>query len=150
MKELKGSIRFSRIYTNRGDDYVSFEVEDSLSGIHFLHINLSMENFGKLMSSASFVDVDMEVRGLQNVGKKYESKRGSITISNEEYSRIVDGTRYSEGKKVLGEWLKENAKLDGWHINTYLGSQDSVVGSGDKKTLNFTYFRFVDEENSQS
>jgi hypothetical protein len=48
-------------------------------------------------------------------------------------------------KEALAAWLLANHSREGWHMNTYLGSQGSIqyVGGGKKLKLNIDYYRYV-------
>lgn len=145
-QELDIEIRLSKCTSNRPPyDTMNITVEDKLSGIQFLEVELSIEQFGKLLSGGTFVDAKGEVRGLQNLGKKYEHKRGSVTMPDATYHALVKDTKFSDQKQILGDWLRANAAEEGWHINAYLGSQGSIVNSYETKshTLNFSYYRYV-------
>lgn len=147
-KQLQGSIRFGAV-TNSGDGYVSIELDDEKSGIHFLEIRMSYEDFGKLVGSNASVDCKYTVRGLENIGKQHEHKRGSIKMPADVYKKLTSGVEYDERKEPLVQWLMENAKEDGWRISPYLGSRESIVGSGwdgEPITINFSYYRYVDQK----
>lgn len=150
-KQLEGTIRFARIQSNREDDYIQIEIDDEKSGIAFISVKMSMEQFGKVVAGVSNNKVKMEVRGLDNIGKRHERKPGRFIIPKVAYDRI-DAANRSRGtlQEALGEWLQENAKEDGWKISTYLGSRNSIEPAGDSwldgdKALNFHYYRYVDD-----
>lgn len=141
----KGSIRFGDVHSSRGDGYVSIELDDENSGIAFLQIKLTHEEFGRLVGTNGSVECSYEVRGKEKIGKKHERKNGSIQMSAEEFRRVTDG-KYDTEHKNLVAWLLENAKEEGWEISPYLGSRGSIIGSGhndEPVTLNFHYYRYV-------
>lgn len=145
-QELDLDFRISKCSSNRPPyDTMNIVVEDKLSGIQFLEMELSMEQFGKLLSGGMSVPVKGEVVGLQNIGKKYEQKPGKISMPDAEYNALVKGIGYTGQRKILAEWLKANAAEDGWHISTYLSSQYSIVNDykTNTHTLNFHYYRYV-------
>lgn len=152
-KELQGSIRFGAVSDTRGDGYVSIELEDNNSGIQFLEIKLSHEEFGRLVGTNGSVDCKYTVRGAENIGKVYDHKKGTIKVPADVYRKLTTSVKYDDQKEKLGQWLKQNAKEEGWHISAYLGSRGSIVGSGsdgEPVTLNFTYFRYVDQKQNAS
>jgi hypothetical protein len=68
----------------------------------------------------------------------------------ETYRSLTRGVKWDVQKEVLSRWLKDNAKEEGWHINAYLGSQKSIIGSGYGDVpviLNFHYYRYVESQN---
>jgi hypothetical protein len=141
-KSLPISIRTSRVHTNRGEDYISLRIEEKISGIEFLDAEISFENFAKMLTGSA-VEVDAEFLGLMNLGKKYESVRASVFISEEEYGRVTSGLPYDGVKKALGQWLRDNHSREGWATQTYLSSQSSIKHCDGGYILNYGYSRYV-------
>lgn len=139
------SVRVSKCMNSRGPDTMNLVIEDKVSGIQFLEIEMSMEQFGKLLAGGSLVDMQAELRGLENIGKKREYERASQFITREDYNAITGSLKYDDQKRALGQWLKDNHSRDGWHTETYLGSRDSIRYSNndDGYFLNFAYSRYV-------
>lgn len=145
-KQLDVEVRVGRVRTNRGKDYINLTIEDDTSGIKCFDIELTMEQFA-LMLTGSGAKAKATVCGLQNIGKVYQRESASVKISDEEYMTISAGKSYDEQKPALGEWLKTTHAKEGWHVDAYLGSSDSIgyANKADRsRTLNFD-FRYVDK-----
>lgn len=144
-KIIQTNIRIGRVQCNREDDYVSLELEDETSGICYATIKLSMEKFGQLIAGAGGrVKVEAELRGLNNIGKKYEYKKGSAFITERDFNAVTENVKYEERQKPLVQWLNANHSLEGWFIAPYLGSRDSIQYADGGKVLNFNYYRYVE------
>lgn len=145
VKQQEVRIRAGKVMCSRADDYMKIEIEDPISGIQFIEVDLPFTEFGQMLSGSS-VNVQAELRGLEFVGMKREYEKAKVTISEDDYNKLTRGTKYEEGKNRLSEWLKTNHAREGWMMDTYLGSQTSI--QRDYKTcmyiLNFGYFRYVD------
>lgn len=146
-KILDTSIRLGRVQSNREDDYISLEIEDEASGIHFLEIKLSMEQFGRLVGGTSNVKVKTTLRGLDNIGKKHETRQGAMFIDAIEYDSLVDSVPHHSREKILLKWMNEQPIPEGgWKISPYLGSRESIQFADGGKQINFRYYRYVDIE----
>ena len=138
-------VRFGRVHSNLSDDSMLLTLEDNVSGITFAEVEFSMEEFGNVISGRG-TRVKAELRGLENIGKKYEHKRAKAVLANSEYIKLTSGLSYDEQKKALAEWLKLTQREDDWHVNPYLGSRGSIESDykSNTVTLNFGLFRYVD------
>lgn len=125
----------SRVSCSRGDGYINITLTDESSGIQFVDISMSYAAFGELVTGGSYMLVDAELRGLENVGKKFVHERRSI------YCPLTS----TYPREPLEEWLRENGKEDGWIINPYLGSQGSITRKPNLPgmTLNYQVFKYV-------
>jgi hypothetical protein len=123
--------------------YISVSLKDVNSGIEFLDVEVELADFANMITGLGFIDVKAQVRGLEHVGKIYESQPAQVTILREVYNEIITGP-YEEHKKQLGNFIDVNHSLIGWTNDTYLGSQKSIVHSEDNVTLNFRRFRYVE------
>lgn len=145
---LDASVRIGKVMCSREPDYMTVEIEDALSGIRFLSIDMSMEQFGKVLAGGGSVPVKIEVMGLDNIGKRYEHKPFKFVMTKEDFESIGKGLPYTENKAALAKWVRENVKEEGWYIDAYLGSQGSIhqdYNTG-MVTLNLRAYRFVEVE----
>ena len=124
---MKASVSISK--TN--GDVVRIRLRDKASGIEFAVAEMSVEAFGHAITGLAEQPADIEVRGLQWVGMNRHSERRSIEYTGQRSDR-----------KLMSEWLAENAKEDGWIVDTYLGSQGSVVHLDGKTILNYRVTRY--------
>lgn len=136
---LKGEMTFSRVMCNMEDDYMEITLSDSISGIEFVSVRLSMEQYGKLISGQSYQKVDYELRGAGNIGKVKESEPAQIALPHD---------LYHYNKKPVQDWLEANCQREGWYMDTYLGSQGSVVRSGNTDYANIRYYRYVEPQDA--
>lgn len=151
-RKLKGSIRFGAVSGGYGDGFVSVEIEDEVSGITFLELELSYEQFGRLVGSNGSVDCEFTPRGLGNIGKVREYEKASVTIPTSEYQKIIGRVPYDAQKTALASWLRDNHARDGWYMDTYLGSRGDIEGCHKTKTttLRYGYYRYVDKSKDES
>lgn len=137
MQELEVDVHFSHITSSQGD-YVEVRVTDKASGVGFLEIPLSYQQFGKLVKGCSAESVKAVIRGADVLGKRYVSERRSVTI----LLTAVLGDK----REDYEEWLRKYYKEAGWEVNSYLGTQGSIkrgpYGSG-VVTLNFSVYKYV-------
>lgn len=125
----------SRVSSSRGDGYVNITLTDESSSIQFVDIELSYAAFGELVTGGSYMLLDAELRGLENVGKKFVHERRSI------HCPLQDTYK----REPLQAWLEEHGKEEGWIVNSYLGSQGSVVSKYGTPgcTLHYQVFKYV-------
>ena len=115
---------------------ISIRIGDELSGIEFIDANISLEEFAEAVTGLACRPMTAEVRGLEFVGKKRVTENRSIVCPLDTYD-----------KKVLEQWLVDNAQEEGWMVNTYLGRQSSVCRDEDGKIiLNYSVTKYVDPE----
>jgi hypothetical protein len=111
-------IRTGNVSTTQGDGYISLELTDPVSGIQFVDLQISFEDFGKIVGSGRSAVVAGELRGLQYVGKTRVTERRSILCPPEAVPEFGKTEDYEK-------WLRENAQEEGWLVSSYLGSRDS-------------------------
>jgi len=115
---MKGKISVSRIsYSNRNS--VGIEIKDDNSRIKFLDIEMSCENFGKLLSGMSYIECDFEIKDINKVGMK--------KIVEEMIFEMPDYYEYENRKFIAYNIVKNGieVKNQGWEINDSLNSKDS-------------------------
>ena len=78
--KIKANVSISRRYGARNGDTISISIEDASSGIQFVDIEMTPEDFGLAVTGLSSMPATGEVRGLDNVGKKHESKFVKIDV----------------------------------------------------------------------
>jgi hypothetical protein len=127
-----------------GPEYVTFRVDDRVSGIEFLELRMKLDDFARMLTGLAYNDAEMVTRGLENIGKVREYENAQVFISDKDYNKATAGDYYAR-EKELAKWLNEHHARDGWIIDDYLGSQGSVGYATGGKLLNFGYFRYVDK-----
>jgi hypothetical protein len=126
---MKAKVTISRA----SDDKVRIRIRDEASGIEFAEVSLSIEAYGYVVTGLSEQPADLEVRGLQWVGKKRISEPRRIVCPLDTYN-----------KEALSAWLEENGQEEGWLVSTYLGSQKSVSRTPEGTVLNYSVTKYVD------
>ena len=128
-KVITGEMSCSRNNHNK----INIRVQCSESGANFLSIELTAEEFGKLITGLHMPDLTMEVNHLSRVGKRHVREDRSV-----EYP-YVHRTR-----NEMEVWLMLNCRESGWTLNSTLNSQSSVEYVDGKTILNYSVFKFVD------
>ncbi len=118
--------------TRNSRNEITVEIMDDLSRNRFVTVSMTPEKFAMMVTGLSMVEVNFEVKGLRNVGKKRISERRTITYTGKEYNR-----------KILEAWLMENYQEEGWSLDPYLGSQSSIKYEKDFTILNYSVYKFV-------
>jgi len=126
---MKAKVTISRA----SDDRVRIRIRDEVSGIDFAEVSLTVEAYGYAVTGLSEQPGELEVRGLQWIGKKRITEPRQIVCPLDTYNR-----------DALEAWLQENGKEDGWLVSTYLGSQRSVSRVPEGTLLNYSVTRYVD------
>jgi hypothetical protein len=118
--------------SRNSDDTITFKVIDDASRGQFLELRMTPADLGMALTGLGFVHVNGVVRELHNVGLKKVTERRSKRCPLKSYD-----------KAALRKWLAANCKEDGWAIDDYLGSQNSVAHNNDGScTLNYSVFRY--------
>lgn len=121
-----------------GDDKrkISIQVKDVDARIRFLKIEIDYDKFTECLTGLADIDCEMEFRGLQNVGKKIETKQLEFKIGD------VD---YCEMKKVAHKTAKSIVS-DEWSCSDYYGSKDSFFMKDGKQWARTTASKWVEKE----
>lgn len=133
-KKLKASLDISR--PSRGDDkeYVEIRIRDEISGVRFVTLEIDLETFARALTGLSGQEVDMEVTGLEFVGK----------VKEREAARVPIPKQLGYNRKGAEEYVKANFQREGWILDPYLGSQQSITGTLDDCYANIHYYRYVE------
>ena len=120
---MEGRITISR----NSSDRVVIQLYDEGARVRFAEFDMSRECYAQAITGLARVEGELTVRDLEKVGKQLFAERRSIAAPNLGH----DNARYME-------WLLANAAEEGWEIDPYLGSQNSINHSGDGTvTLNY-------------
>lgn len=121
--------------TRSSDDRIRIQFFDDLSGIVFAKASMSAEAFGFAITGFAAQKADLEVRGLQWVGKARVSE-----------ARRVECPLATHDRDTLTAWLKENGQEDGWILDPHLSSQKSIEWANGKTFLNYRVFKYVEAD----
>jgi len=116
------------------------EVEDESSGIRFLKINLSAEQFMTCFGRLANVECDIDVRGLDLIGKTRETGKHEFKIPAELYNRRYKERDYFD--KTAQE-LAQSQLTDGWIADSYFGSHGSFFQKDGEQWARVTIRRWV-------
>ena len=116
------------------------EVEDESSGVRFLKINLSAEQFMACLGRLSMVECDIDVRWLDLIGKMRETGKHEFKIPAELYGlRYERGTFFTDALQELAQ----SQLTDGWIADSYFGSQGSFFQKDGEQWARVTTRRWV-------
>lgn len=130
-KVIKGDIQITR----GSDDLVRIRLTDGASRVGFATVELSLAEFGSLITGMGLQDVKVTTTGLDVVGKTKVVEPRLIECPLATYDRIE-----------LEAWLAEHGKEEGWTVDPYLGSQKSIgyrTRHGAPLTLRYSVFKYV-------
>ncbi len=131
MSNFNGAVSISR----DSRDNVNIRIHDNASGIEFVDIQMTLENYAMLITGLSRVDATGEVRGLDKVGKQRITEARSTVCPIKGYD-----------KKVFQQWLIDNCQEEGWELNSYLGSQSSMgLDKDGERVLNYSVTKYVED-----
>ena len=110
LKEGKITILFDH-------DGMSIELIDGLSTIHFAKVRLNPEQTVRALSRLGYCPCEIEVVGLDHVGKKLEHKDFEF--------EMVGDSKYSMRDTEKAKKLAKKLCPSGWKPDLYFNSQDS-------------------------
>ena len=119
---------------------VRIEVEDEASGIRFLKINLSAEQFMACLGRLANVECEINTYGFDLVGKTRETSKHEFKIPDELYNLRYKDRNYFD--KTAQE-LAQSQLTDGWIADSYFGSQDSFFQKDGERWARVTIRRWV-------
>lgn len=132
--KTKASASISRVQTHKGS-HVSIRVVDEVSHMQVCELELSLEEFARLICNESFGDITCHLGDYpERLGKVRESKK---------IEYLVGEVIYGDGRKEAA--IKEGQKHcpEGWTLSEYFGSQDSFFYDDDKMWARTTIMRWV-------
>jgi len=129
---IKGQITISRPYGG-SDSYINITIEDDTSNIEFVDLEIGLKEFAEALTGMSNQKCDIELRGLENLGKKHEHDVIEFPMPEVEWGKR-DSVAFEEAKKHVP---------DGWEVSSYFGSQTSFFFKEDKKFARANIFRYV-------
>ena len=128
--KIKANISISR----SSNDMVNLTLADEASGIQFVDMQISLSDYARIITGLSHVEIEGEVRGLENVGKLKVRETRRVICPLDTYDR-----------SILREWLVTTQAEDGWTIDGYLGSQNSITQHEGRRVLNYAVYKFVEQ-----
>lgn len=135
---MKGKLTISRLSSNHTDmdNLIRIQLKDKTSGVEFLEINLSPEQFALALTGLGYQECEFSLGGLDVIGKRRQVK--------DEVVNAPDGLSLSKISEEEKADLLTPYCVDGWEVNNTrdLGNPHRRVGDG----YRVTFIRFVDVE----
>lgn len=112
--ELKGNITICK---TTGNNYkkIHIEISDEVSRIRFCDVIMDLDAFADALTGLGFCKCDIDVRGLEHLGKRKERKQLTLKMPD---------VGWKERDKTAFNILSQNCP-DGWTPVNYFGSQGS-------------------------
>lgn len=132
-------LTISRPSGGDGSEYVSIQIQDCLSRERFVELKITLREFAEALTGLGNVSCNAVVRGLEHVGKR------KVTTNQ----RIPIPKSVGNSRQDAKDYILQLKPPHGWILDTYLGSQNSIVPNGDKniaeefpQVANVTYYRY--------
>jgi len=126
-----------RISIMVGWDGARIEIEDEKANTRFVYINMTAEQFMACLGRQACVECEIEVGGLDRVGKTHENSSFEFEIPD--YVFLLDREeRHKSLRKIAQDQL-----TDGWIADGYFGSKTSFFDEGGKKFARATIRRYI-------
>lgn len=130
--KLKGSITILI-----DEEETTIEIMDELSRITFVEVKLTPQQLSAALSRLCNIDCEIDVMGLDRVGKKHEHDKLEF--------EITDSLRSSRNEKLL-QHIAQSKLSDGWIAESYFGSKDSFFTKDGKPYARVTIRRWVESK----
>lgn len=127
--KLQGKIS---LIINREETYI--EIEDRDANTTFLKVKLTPEQLSAALSRQAYVDCELEVAGLDRVGKKHEHKTFEFEIPND-----LSGSKHEKELQILAQ----SQLTDGWIAEGYFSSQSSFFKKDGVQYARCTVRRYI-------
>lgn len=125
--KLKGSIDICR--TSGDQDRINITLRDKLSGVEFIDLEMSVEDFGYAVTGLGCQDITIEVRGLDRIGKRRETKTEIVpferNITASEQGSLAAANRALKPFEVDG-WIGRREDLFNHHKSRGQNAQEIV------------------------
>lgn len=136
----KGSITLSRPHWGNGKEVIQITIKDRKSRKRFLTGEIDLNTFAKMMTGLSEVDIDLELHGLEAVGKFKETMKVEAPMPKH-YS-------YHDRVKVACEAIK-TVLPEGWYFEKYFGSKSSFKNVDGVEYCCTTAHRYVEWDDQE-
>ena len=100
---MQGKITISRP-VGHNIEVITIDIEDESSGVSFLSVQVGYANFTKALTGQAYIPCEFEIRGLEVIGKRRETKT--------EHVFVPDGSHETRDKRAYNA-VKQYEK-DGW------------------------------------
>ena len=124
---MKGKISISRVRRFSEEDYIEIRMEDVVSGVSFLKVEMDLASFANAITALSFQDCEFTLNA-DNVGKKREIKQ--VIVKRPGFANKSGANSILEPHTVDG-WMPR--KDDIFNPHCWVGKDEVSV----------TFIRFV-------
>lgn len=126
----------ARITILVGSDKTTIELIDMDANITFVKVELTPKQLSEALSRIAHTECDINVFGLDNIGKTMVNKRHEFEIPT--------GIRFGNAdfKETLSELIKETLP-DGWISDNYFNSQDTFFKRDGKEYAQTTIRQWI-------
>lgn len=138
---INGNLTISRVSCNKEGDYIEIRFTDDDASVEFATAKLSLEQFASCITGRSCIDCQIEVGGLEYVGKKMEHKPFEF-----ELPEIEDRYGRDAMKNAAIAEAREATYGTGWIPDEYYGSQNSFFKKDGKDWARTTLRRWIEKE----
>lgn len=132
---LKIPIALSISCTNSNE--ILIEIRDNNSRVIFCECTVAPGDFALALTGRGYISATAEIRGLEYVGKTYVREKRVITAPNLGYE-----------KEKYQEWLRDHGQEEGWIVDDYLGSRDSVSFEKEGVVLRYSVYKYIEKGDS--
>lgn len=133
---MEGGLTITRPNHAGEDGFINITVRDRSSRTNFLTVEVSLANFTQAITGLAETDCQIEVRNLDRVGLKKESK--ALEFSTPE------GSGYRNKEMAFKEALR--LCPEGWSVNNYFNSQDSFFTKDGREWARTSIVRWIKGE----
>ena len=137
-KKFDGSLSISSVQSNLEPSFVSLRIRDDKSGIPFLHLKMSHEEFSKALTGLAERPCELKFFGLRDVGKIYEHKTEIIDFDKPIYN-LTDA--------MIREKIAEY-EVDGWQGRDMDARNHHMAVSGNGYLYKIIFGRYVEEKDA--
>lgn len=134
--KIHGKLTISRWHSTENDTiHITFMDKDAC--IEFAEATLTPERFALAITGTGRVECDIEVHGLDRVGRKMEIDSMEFPLGIKGYSSQAKEAAIKKSKKICPQ---------GWTPDTYFGSQGSFFQRDGKAWARCTIRRWVEKD----
>lgn len=130
--KTKGNITISRPSNFDGTDVIRIVVRDEKSRVTFLELEIDPALFAMSLTGRSEQECNFELYKTEFVGKTKVTEKRQLTLPFNSYD-----------KEQIVSYMKENCQEEGWSVNYYIGSQNSVVYISNTTVVNYHVYKYI-------
>lgn len=135
--KIKGKITISRPRGGKEKE-IRIDLSDTDACLNkFLEVSIGLSEFAEILTGLSRVDCDIEVRGLQNIGKIREHKTFEFELPRDELGNV---------RKEMAKTVLSNIIPEGWSSTDAFNSQGSFFYKDGTPWARAIIVRWVDKQ----